>query len=199
MKVHRDDAASALHQPIARHRRIDAAREQRDDTAADTGRHAARAGFLPEVVERLARERLDVDRELRIVEVDGPSLRFLDATAHFALDLRRRQRKSLVGPLRRHAERGHPQIAEIARGWRSRCRRRRAARARRAKNSRCRTRGAAARPPAPTRPDAEDDLDAPHLRDRRACTSRSLVAVLMLRTSRAMNHGRLRPLSAISW
>ena len=30
-------------------------------------------------------------------------------------------------------------------------------------------------------------------------TSRSLVAVLMLRTSRAMNHGRLRPFSAISW
>ena len=30
-------------------------------------------------------------------------------------------------------------------------------------------------------------------------TSRSLVAVLMLRTSRAINHGRLRPFSAISW
>ena len=70
-------------------------------------------GFLPEVVERFAGERLDVDRELRIVEVDGPSLRFLDAPADLALDLRRRERKSLVGALRRHAERGDAQIAEI--------------------------------------------------------------------------------------
>ena len=62
-------------------------------------------GFLAEVVERFAGERLDVNRELRVVEVDRPSLRFLDASSDLALDLRRGQRESLVCALRRHAER----------------------------------------------------------------------------------------------
>ena len=74
VKVDGDHAAAAPHQAIRSDRRVDAARQQRDDAPADSSRHAARPGFLSEVIERFACERLDVDRELRIVELDASSL-----------------------------------------------------------------------------------------------------------------------------
>ena len=98
MKVHEQDAAAAPHQPPRRDGGVDAARQQARHAAADADRHAARAAFLAEVVERLVRQRLDVDRELRLVEVDEPASRFLDPAADLAFDLRRGQREPLVGP-----------------------------------------------------------------------------------------------------
>ena len=113
MKVDRDHTAAALHQAETRHWRIDAPGQQRHDAPAHAGRHPTRPGLLPEVVKRLAGERFDVDRELRIVEIDCPAFRFLDSPPDFTFDLWGREREPLVGTSCRHSERGDAQIAEI--------------------------------------------------------------------------------------
>ena len=64
VEVDEEHAAAAPHQPPRRHRRIDAARQQAGDAAADADRQAARARLLAEEVERLVRQRLDVNRQL---------------------------------------------------------------------------------------------------------------------------------------
>ena len=155
--------------------------------------------LLAEEVERLVRERLDVDRQLRVPEVDVPAARHLDAAADLALDLRRRQRKTLVGAARRHPERRRdrsgprsPRIAAaiastssgVAAG---------PGEVRDAEDARRRVRGPASQSAA----GSEHDLDPP-ISARTSRTPRPRVAARRLRTSRAMNHGRFFPLSAIS-
>src|SRR5689334_9494493 len=93
--------------------RIDPAGQQADDATGGTGRQAARSPFLAEEVERPIGEQLDMDDEIRIVEVDRPATRLLDAATDFAFDLRRRQRKALVGATSRDAKAGARAIAEV--------------------------------------------------------------------------------------
>ena len=115
MKVDEEHAAAAPHQPPRRDRRVDAPREQARDSSADADRQAAGAGMLAEKVERLVRQRLDVDGQLGVVEIDVPAARFLDPAADLALDLRRGQGKPLVRPAHRDAERLgvlRPEIAQ---------------------------------------------------------------------------------------
>ena len=107
-------ATPAPHQPPGRDRRIDAAREQADDPPAHADRQPARARVLAEEVERLVRQRLDVDGQLGVVQIDVPPARLLDPPADFALDLRRGHRKPLVGAPHRHAERSRVFGIEIA-------------------------------------------------------------------------------------
>ena len=135
---------------------------------------AAGPALLAEVVERLVRQQLDVHDELRMLEIDPPAARRLDAAADLALDLRRRQRKPLVGPPRRDAEAGAGAILP---------RSRRTSRAiaseiepgasRRARSWRSRTCAGRARRPPRAHARAELDLDAPHQRAHRLHTSRS--------------------------
>ena len=162
--MHRRDAAPAPHQPVRRHRRVDAAGQQADDPAADAGGHAARSGFLAEVIERFARERLDVNGEVGLAEVDLPAARVLDAPAHFALDLRRRQRKAFVGAPRGDAKTRRAHVTKIGE---DRCGQRvdiehRASRARKVCDAE-RVADAVGNS-VPGRGRAEHELDAPHAR-----------------------------------
>src|SRR4029079_1399053 len=93
--------------------RVAAGREQTGNAPAAARGETARAALLAHVVERVLRERLDVNRERGVVEIHRPTARFLDASAHFTLDLRRRQREALVGAARRNAERRRLDIAEV--------------------------------------------------------------------------------------
>ena len=72
---------------------------------AHANRHAAGTRFLAEVIERVVGQRLDVNGELGIVQIDRPPPGFLDPAADLAFDLRRRQRKPLVRSARRDPER----------------------------------------------------------------------------------------------
>ena len=138
--------------PIRGHRRIDAAREQARHAAAGAGRQAAGARLLAEEIERVVRHHLDVNRQRRLVEIDVPTLRLLDEPAHFALDLRRRERQPLVGSRRRHAERLGLPVAQVGQDGGPRAAENRAARGPRRKSSRCRTRAGSDPSPRPTRP-----------------------------------------------
>ena len=62
------------------------------------------AWFLAEIVKGVIGQHLEMDGQTRPIEVDTPPLRFLDAPANFALDLRRRKRQALVGARRSHAK-----------------------------------------------------------------------------------------------
>ncbi len=61
-----------------------------EGTLAAGARFSAGYPITPstEVVERFAGQCLDVDRQFRVLEIDGPSRRLLDAAPHFTLDLR---------------------------------------------------------------------------------------------------------------
>ena len=72
MEVDEKHAAAAPHQSPRGDRRVDAAREQTRHSAADADRHSAGPRILAEGVERLVGQRLDVNRELRVVEIDRP-------------------------------------------------------------------------------------------------------------------------------
>src|SRR5205823_5838253 len=95
-------------------RRIDASREKARHASGGAGRQTARAALLAEEIERLVGQHFHVDDELRMREIDAPAFRVLDASADFALDLRRRQREALVGAPRRHAKAVARAIAEVA-------------------------------------------------------------------------------------
>ena len=114
MEVHEVHAAAAPHQPPRRHRRVDAAREQADDAAADADRQTTSAWILAEVVERFVGQRFDMNRQLRLRQVHVPAASFLDPSADFTLELRRRQRKALVGAAHRDAKRPRIVRAEVA-------------------------------------------------------------------------------------
>src|SRR4030095_8740535 len=89
------------------------ARQKAYHATGSAGRQASRPAFLAEEVERLVREQLDVNRQVRLIEVHTPAARLLDAAAKFALYLRRRHRKALVSAARRDAEAGAGPIAEV--------------------------------------------------------------------------------------
>ncbi len=184
MKVHEDHPAAAAHQPPRRDRRVDAAREQARDPPADADRQAAGAGMLAEEVERLVRQRLDVDGQLGVVEIDLPAARFLDPPADLALDLRRGQRKALVGPAHRDAERPRVLGARGRAGSRRRWRRRRAAPVRRARSSRRRRPSPADRARRPSRRRQPSTTSTRPCSARTCRTPRSAVASRILRTSR---------------
>src|SRR4026209_1857020 len=111
VEVNQKNTTAAKHQPPCCHRRIDTARKETGNSPAHTNRHSTRAEFLPEVIERVLGERLYVNRELGIAQVDIPLPGLFDAAADLAFDLGRRQWKALVRTARRHPERsrvGHP-------------------------------------------------------------------------------------------
>ena len=198
VKVHEEHAAAAAHQPPRRHRRVDAAREQARDAAADADRQAAGAGVLAEKVERLVRQRFDMNGQLGVVEIDLPAARFLDPPADLALDLRRGQGKPLVGPAHRDAKRPRVLRAEIAQDLGGdgvdieRC----PSRAREVAGAKDLGQPIAHASPVGAVSRARP---RPVPWSARTCrTSRSAVASRILRTSRDTNHGRLLPLSAIS-
>ena len=85
------------------------------------GRQPAGARFLAEEVERVVGQHLEVDGQIRLVEIDPPALGLLDQPADLALDLRRREGKALVGAARADAKARRwrsPRSARIARGQR---------------------------------------------------------------------------------
>jgi hypothetical protein len=114
VKVHKRRRAAPLHHAIGGNRRIDAAREEAGHAPCRAGGEPTRSAFLPEEVERLSRDDVDADHEVRLVEVDRPSARGLDAAADLALDLRGRQGIALVGAAGRHPEAPAGAAAEIA-------------------------------------------------------------------------------------
>src|SRR5690242_107229 len=93
--------------------RIDPAGQQAHDAAGRSGRQASCSSLFAEKVERPISEQLDVDDQLRIVEVYRPAARLLDAATDLALDLRRCQRKALVGATGRDAKAGARAIAQL--------------------------------------------------------------------------------------
>src|SRR3954449_7332741 len=95
VEVDEDDAATAPHQAPRGQRRVDPAGEEADDASAHADRHPAGAALPAEGIEGIIRQQLDVNRELRVGEVDRPSSRHLDLPADLPLDLRRREWKSL--------------------------------------------------------------------------------------------------------
>jgi hypothetical protein len=88
VKVHEEHGAAPPHHPIRRHGGVDAAREQARHAPAGPRRQAARARLLPEEIERLVREHLDVNAQGRLVEIDPPALLLFDPAADLTLDLR---------------------------------------------------------------------------------------------------------------
>ena len=107
MKVHEVRAAAAANQPPRRDRRIDAAREQAQHAAARADRQPARAR-LP-CRSRRTRRRSAPRRESSTSgceRLTGQPVAVLHAPADDALDLRRRNRKPLVG-----ASRGDPETS----------------------------------------------------------------------------------------
>ena len=124
MEVDEQHRAAAPHHAVRRHRRIDAARQQ--------ARHACRrcrsADRRRPAPCRRSRTRASGSISTWIVssgvvEIDVPARRLLDEPADLALDLRRRERKALVGAARADAERRRLAVAEVARGSRPRVRR----------------------------------------------------------------------------
>src|SRR3954451_6141683 len=104
VEVDEDDAATAPHQAPRGQRRVDPAGEKADDASAHADRHPEGAALPAEGIEGIVRQQLDVDRELRIGEIGRPSSGHLYLAADFALDLRRREWKSLVGALGRDSK-----------------------------------------------------------------------------------------------
>ena len=90
------------------------AREQAHRPPAHTDRQPARSRMLAEEVERLVGQRLDMDGQLGIVQIDPPPARLLDASPDFPLDLRRGHGKPLVGAPHRDAKRSRILGIEIA-------------------------------------------------------------------------------------
>ena len=114
MEVHERHDTAALHHAVRSHRRVDAPGQQARHASRGPRRQATGSALLVEVVERLGGQHLDVDDELGVAEVDPPAARFLDASADLALNLRRGERKPLVGPPRGHAKAAACAIAEVA-------------------------------------------------------------------------------------
>ena len=109
------NAAAAAHHPPGGNRRIDAARQQADHASAyaGSGAHPPRGPCRRSRTPRSSSASTwIVSRGL--LEVHPPAARFLDPAAHFALDLRRRQRKALVGAPGRHAEGLRLHVSEVA-------------------------------------------------------------------------------------
>ena len=165
-------------------------------------RQAAGAGLLAEEVERVVRS-----ASRRGSSAPGSSrstrqpLRFLDPPADLALDLRRRQRKPLVGAARGHAERRAGRtVAEVARG--SRCAiasKSSGARPAREKFAMPNTSRRRSRTASQSRVGTEHDLDPAHqhahvARRRDPTSPRGGCGPAARRTT-----GRFLPLSAISW
>ena len=200
MKVDQQHRAAAAHHPVRRDRRVDAARQQAGDAAAGAGRQAAGARLLAEEVERMVRQHLEVDASApaRSRSTRQP-VRSLMQAADFALDLRRGERKPLVGAPR------------AARGTTPACRSPRSRRI--AAASASKSCGAAAgirevgdaehvphavARPRPRRRPAPSSISIRPMTDRTPTTSRPASAARRLRTSICTNHGRFRPLSASS-
>src|SRR6185295_10744436 len=89
VKVDEQNTAPAPHQPPGGDGRVDSTGQQARDPSTDADRHPSSAQLLSEVVKRIVGQGFDVNRELRVVEIDGPLTGFLDPPADLALDLRR--------------------------------------------------------------------------------------------------------------
>ncbi len=113
VEMHEEHPAAPSHQTPGRNRGVDPTGEQARHAPAHAHGHAAGPAFLAEIIERVVRQRFDMDGELRLVEIDQPALRLLDAAADLALDLRRGHRKPLVGSAGRHTERPGGPAAEV--------------------------------------------------------------------------------------
>ena len=74
VEVDEDHAAAAPHQAPRGDGRVDAARQEAGDAPADADRHPAGAALPAEGIEGVIGQQLDVDRELRVGEVDRPVL-----------------------------------------------------------------------------------------------------------------------------
>jgi hypothetical protein len=111
-----EEAAQATpHHPVRGHRRVDAAGHERDTAAAHPHRQPALPGQDVGEHEDLIGVHLDVDRGVRVGEVDRQPVRVLDFPADQHGQLRGRQREALVPAARPHGER-----ARFLRGQRHR-------------------------------------------------------------------------------
>ena len=104
-EVHEVDAAPALHHAIGRDRRVDAARHETRHAAADRDRQPARARPLAarHVRRAAAGSRRSIVRSA-CVEIDAAADLLEHRRAEHGAQLRRRQRKRLVGAPRPHRE-----------------------------------------------------------------------------------------------
>ena len=165
----------------------------------DADRQPAGAAVLAEEIERLVGQRLDVDRQLgmrrgspsssRASLMRPPTSRSISGeVSGKRLSARRADTRNVAG--RRVAE-----VAQDLRGDRVDVERR-------AAGPREVADAEDPRQPIahllPVRRRAEHELDPPH-QDAHLLDVEVRVAARMLRTSRATNHGRFFPLSAISW
>src|SRR5262245_1811038 len=105
--MNQEYGATAAHHPSRCNWRRDPGREQTGDPAAGSRRQTARSSFLPEEIEGVVRQHLDMNRQRRVTEVYAPMFRLFDQSADFPLDLWRRERKPLVGTPDAHAEGVH--------------------------------------------------------------------------------------------
>jgi hypothetical protein len=95
---------AALHHAPGRHRRIDAAGQERNQPSPGAGRQAADALLAFDVAERRSGNDLDADDEIGVIEIDLPAARGPDARPEIARQLGRRHRELRVGAAHQHAE-----------------------------------------------------------------------------------------------
>ena len=203
MEVDEGDAASPAHHAVRRHRRVDAPREQAQGPPADARRQPARAALALQRVVGAIRQHLDPHVDVGPAQIHLPAAGGLDAAPELALDspatcaerpCRRGWRAPGSARRRRPPRRG--------RRGRGRCpppaRRARARPGATARSWRCRRPGRCARARRPSPPPARASTRCVPSAPAPGRPSRSAVASRRLRTRRSTNHGRLRPLSAIS-
>src|SRR6185295_17924283 len=96
--------AAPLHHAMRGHRRIDAAREKREDRSAGADRQAVGSWIFFQREEGFTRSDIDVDFELRVLQVDRCSVLLAYGVAENTADLRGRDRERLVRSLGAHGE-----------------------------------------------------------------------------------------------
>src|ERR1044072_7302852 len=77
MKVNKDYPATALHQPISRHRRINAARDQRGDASARPDRQTAGSSNFSETEKGVVRQNFHGHGKFGMLQIDSSHCFFL--------------------------------------------------------------------------------------------------------------------------
>src|SRR5262249_3900140 len=105
----------AAHHPVRGYRRIDATGHQHEAAPAHSDRQAALASQAIGVHEDLGLVDLDVDREIRMPQIDRVAELPLDPAADRDRQLGRRHRETLVAPLGPDREAAWPAPGQVSR------------------------------------------------------------------------------------